>query len=188
MQILEIVEKGKYASLSNYAFSPFVFNDETYNSILQAYYMYLLPEKTWLFSNAKTHDELQNILGHEIYKIASTILIHKKYYNFHHTFDFLRSIVYAKVMAHPAIQDLLIHTGGAYLSVINRNDLVLGCGKSRMGLNLTGLMLMQIRDHLTITKNPIVYDTFASAWRRIGFVEDLNDSICEDPVNLPSNT
>lgn len=180
MKIIEITEKGKYADLSNYAYCPFVYKDLTYNSILQAYYMYLMPEKAWLFTNARTTEELQSILGHDNYKIASTIMLHKKHYNFHRTFDFLKSIILAKVLSNTAIKDILMHTGDAYLNVINRNDVVLGCGKSRMGLNLTGLMLMQIRDHLTRTKNPIVYDTFASAWKRIGFCKD-DDDICEDP-------
>jgi len=193
MRIIEIGEKGPYSCLSNYALTPFKDNDIEYISSLHAYYTYLLPEKASLIRLTKSFDELQTILGYDTIKTAAAVMSHKKKYNFHHTFDFLRAIILLKIMDNPAVKARLLGTGSAYLSVLNRNDLVLGCGKSRMGLNLTGLMLMHVRDYYMNCRSPIVIHTFNLAWNRIGFVpyENLNESkstesdastLCEDPV------
>ena len=193
MRIIEIGEKGPYSCLSNYSTTPFKDNDVEYISALHAYYTYLQPEKSTIIRVTRSFDELQTILGYDTYKSAASIMMHKKKYNFHRTFDFLRTIILLKVMSNPDVKARLLGTKDAYLSVLNRNDLVLGCGKSRMGLNLTGLMLMHVRDYFMNCRNPIVYQLFNLSWHRIGFVpyENLNESkstdsdvstLCEDPV------
>jgi predicted NAD-dependent protein-ADP-ribosyltransferase YbiA (DUF1768 family) len=187
MRIIEIGENGPYSCLNNYAMTPFKDNNVTYLSALHAYYIYLCPDKFDIICATKSVDELQNIIGFDAYKMASNLMNHRKTYDFNNTFIILRSIIFLKVISNPNVKAILLSTNKAYLSVLNRSDLVLGCGKSRMGINLTGLMLMEVRDYLMQRKSWIVYHLTCYIRSRIGFrpfVEELNDSYstaCDDP-------
>lgn len=187
MRIIEIGDNGLNSCLSNYAITPFQDNNITYPSALHAYYVYLCPDKIDQICATKSVDEIQSVIGFDAYKMAANVMNHRKTYNFEKTFVILRAIIFLKVINNPDVKMILLSTNKAYLSVLNRSDLVLGAGKSRTGLNLTGLMLMEVRDYFMKRNSLTVYNLTCYIRSRIGlpsFVEELNDSYstaCDDP-------
>ena len=69
--------------------------------------------------------------------------------------------------------DALLATRGRTIVVINGHDNVLGSGQARFGLNLTGEILMVLREHFSIIRQqeyifPLTYK---------------QDSVSEDPIS-----
>ena len=145
---IEIDENTIYGVLSNYAHTPFDDGVYNYKTALHAYYVYLNYQNIKQILASKTQGELQEKLGFDIYKKASTVLYHKKYYNIQTTMDIIRGILERKLLQNPSVKQTLLLTGNATLFVLNGSDLILGVGKSRRGLNLTGVLWMELRDEL----------------------------------------
>jgi predicted NAD-dependent protein-ADP-ribosyltransferase YbiA (DUF1768 family) len=186
---IEIDENTIYGELSNYANTPFNDGVYTYKTALHAYYSYLNHSNIKQIVASKTQGELQEKLGFDIYKNASSVLYHKKYYNIQTTFDVIRGILVHKLMSNPSVRHTLLLTGDAVLFVLNGSDLILGVGKSRRGLNLTGVLWMEIRNELRkkepLTINNHLYSVLRHMHQPINHADDeLNittSTACSDP-------
>lgn len=185
---IEIDENTVYGELSNYAATPF--NDGVYNykSALHAYYAYLNYPNIKNILASKTQGELQEKLGFSKYKNASTLLYHKKYYNFATTVDVLKDILERKLLQNPSVKKTLLLTGDATLFVLNGSDLLLGVGKSRRGLNLTGILWMDIRDDLRNKERLTINYNLYSVLRHMHYpsiydneLDNSYTSSCSDP-------
>lgn len=185
---IEIDENTVYGALSNYATSPFTDGEFTYKTALHAYYTYLNYPNIKAILSSKTQGELQENLGFSTYKNASSLLYHKKYYNIETTIDVIRGILERKLLQNPSVKQALLLTGNATLFVLNGSDLVLGVGKSRRGLNLTGVLWMQIRDDLRRKEALNMNQNLYSVLRHMRFPIMYNDDLdvtsttaCSDP-------
>jgi len=185
---IEINENTIYGVLSNYASTPFNDGVYTYKSALHAYYAYLNYPNINKILATKNQGELQEALGFNTYKNASSILYHKKYYNFLTTVDVIRAILERKLLDNPDVKQTLLLTGNAVLFVLNGSDMVLGVGKSRRGLNLTGVLWMEIRDDLrkkrALNMNHHLYSVLRHMRFPIVYDEDLDKTsttACSDP-------
>jgi hypothetical protein len=69
--------------------------------------------------------------------------------------------------------DVLFSTGNATLVVHNDTDNVLGVGRALCGFNMTGKILMELREKITdMINRPVIFDDSI-------YVEDA--SVCSDP-------
>jgi len=149
MRTIDIDENSiHWSELSNYSQTPFKYNKYHYKTALHAYYSYLNRYNIKNILSSKTIEELQEQVGFETYKKAASLLYHKKWFDFSKTVETVRAILCIKLLENPTVKHVLLQTGDAYLRIINGSDLVLGTGKSRLGYNLTGILLMEIREHL----------------------------------------
>jgi predicted NAD-dependent protein-ADP-ribosyltransferase YbiA (DUF1768 family) len=187
MRTIEIDTNTIYGVLSNYAHTPFSDGYDTYKTVLHAYYAYLNRNNRKNIISSNNVDALQQQLGFDKYKRAASVLLHNKYYRFAETVDILRSILYLKALANPSVKKLLLQTGDAELIMLNGSDLVLGIGRSRRGLNLTGVLWMQIRDYFANSRNSSAIMQTTMARINQDCNEELNDTlstICTDPTAL----
>jgi predicted NAD-dependent protein-ADP-ribosyltransferase YbiA (DUF1768 family) len=183
-----IDENTIYGELSNYASTPFNDGVYAYKSSLHAYYAYLNCQNIKNILASKTQGELQEMLGFSTYKNASTVLYHKKYYNLETTVEVIRAILERKVLQNPSVKQALLLTGDATLFVLNGSDMILGVGKSRRGLNLTGVLWMEIRNDLrkkdSLNMNQQIYSVLRHFRQPITYGDELNittSTACSDP-------
>ena len=183
-----IDENTIYGELSNYA--PISFSDGVYayKSALHAYYAYLNYPNIKNILASKNQGELQEMLGFSTYKNAASVLYHKKYYNLTTTMDVIRDILERKLLQNPCVKQALLLTGNATLFVLNGSDMILGVGKSRRGLNLTGVLWMEIRDNLRkndlLNMNQHIYSVLRHFRQPITYDDELNitsSTACSDP-------
>ena len=188
---IEIDENTIYGELSNYAATPFNDGVYSYKTALHAYYAYLNYPNVKPILASKTQGELQEKLGFSVYKNASSILYHKKYYNFETTVDVIRGILEWKLLQNPSVKQTLLLTGDATLFVLNGSDLILGVGKSRRGLNLTGILWMEIRDDLRKKRALNMNEHLYSVLRHMRFpivyddeLDKTSTTACSDPKTI----
>jgi hypothetical protein len=163
---IELVNKGKFSILSN----SFITNRPTdeFPSVLHAHYHNIAKgdiSRQEKILQSKTEKELCNALGPELYKRCSSITLFNKHYNYED--------VYAVIWVHTSIKfydnkeavQTLISTGNAILLSMNGSDNVIGYGKRRIGLNISGNILMTLRDHfntarIKVVERPIKNNTY----------------------------
>lgn len=185
---IEIDQNTIYGELSNYAATPFNDGVFAYKTALHAYYAYLNYPNIRNILASKNHGELQEMLGFSTYKNASSVLYHKKYYNITTTVEVIRDILEQKLVQNPSVKQTLLLTGDAILFVLNGSDMILGVGKSRRGLNLTGLVWMEIRNELRkkegLNMNHHIYSVLRHIRQPITYDDELNitsSTACSDP-------
>jgi hypothetical protein len=148
MHTIEIGENSIYNVLCNDVHMPFNDGIYIYKSALHAYYVYLNEGNAKNILEAKTFECLQEQLGSDTYKNASTPINHNRYFNLDKTVSVLRRILLLKMLNNVSVKQALLLTGTAHLMIMNGSDMVLGIGKSRRGYNLTGILWMEMRDAL----------------------------------------
>jgi len=169
-RVIDINENSIYADLCNDALVPVRDGGFTYKTALHAYYMYLDDANWRNILTARSSTDACAALDFEVYKNASSIIYHARRFNFLKTLEVMRSILFKKVIQNPRVKRSLLLTGDALLVVMNGSDMVLGTGKSRRGLNLTGLLLMEIRDHFRGKQSRAVYELWYSIMGRMGYL------------------
>jgi predicted NAD-dependent protein-ADP-ribosyltransferase YbiA (DUF1768 family) len=146
---LEIHEKSPYRRLANDSITPFKTPDGGYfKSVSHAYYYYMFGGDINIRNIIRTTESLEKIksvIGSEKYSTLCKASRHIRKYKINKTIDLMKYLLLAKLNTHPDCVDLLMATWGRNLVVINDSDNVLGAGKARMGVNLTGLILMELR-------------------------------------------
>ena len=146
---IEINEKGMYSALSNLSVAPFKTSDGlVFKSAVRAYYYFLLKDEPKLQKavyRAKNLSEIIKVIGHERYVNLCRPFKHSLYYDINHTKDIIFSVLLNKLLSNSRCVDILLSTWGCDLIVDNGMDSVLGVGKARNGLNLTGQILMELR-------------------------------------------
>ena len=154
---IELVNKGKYSILSN----SFITNLHTdaFPSVLHAHYHNMAKgdksrqEKILL---SKTDKELCEALGPELYKRCSNITLFNKHYNYDDAYAIIWVHTSIKFYNNKEAVQTLISTGNAILLSMNGSDNVIGFGKRRIGLNISGNILMTLRDHFNTSRIKIV--------------------------------
>lgn len=153
---IEINETNGFACLSNYSLTPFRDNNNVlFKSSAQAYYYYMCSGDINLQSAilyAKDIRQIIHIIGYEKYANLSKPNKHKALFNFDYTEKMLYSLLLDKLSYNPHCVDMLLATWGRDIVVVNGHDCVLGCGQARRGLNLTGRILMELREHFRIIR------------------------------------
>ena len=155
-RIIEIVNTGPYADLSNFCATSCVDMDP-FKTVLHGHYYFMARHAGCADSvkmailKCKSAYEIVAILGPEVYKYCSSI----PHFNVRYNYD----TVYANVMGMLALKlannrrciRLLLSTGDAELHMMNGTDNVLGMGRTgRRGLNMSGVALMELRHAYTM--------------------------------------
>ena len=146
---LEIHEKSPYRRLANDSITPFKTPDGgIFKSVAHAYYYYMFDGDIQLRNIIRTTESLEKIkgvIGSEKYSTLCKPSRHIRKYRINDTVELMKYLLLAKLNTYPDCVDLLMATWGRNLIVINDSDNVLGAGKARMGGNITGLILMELR-------------------------------------------
>lgn len=153
-RVIEIVNKGTYAPLSNYCMISCI-DMGPFPSILHAYYYFMMakyPQKQTAVLACRHIGEVLDIMGPDIYAACSIISKFNTSYNYKKTYEILWTLLATKIYNNPLCKRLLLMTEFADLRMMNGSDNVLGIGKGRRGLNISGKILMEIRTYFqTIT-------------------------------------
>ena len=153
-RVIEIVNKGTYAPLSNYCMVSCI-DIGPFPSILHAYYYFMLakyPQKQAAVLNCRHIAEVLDIMGPDVYAACSIVSKFNTSYNYNKTYEILWTLLATKIYNNPLCKRLLLMTEFADLRMMNGSDNVLGIGKGRRGLNISGKILMEIRTYFqTIT-------------------------------------
>ena len=148
MNIIEIVNKGRFAPLSN--FSNSYYANKPFKSVAHEHYFNMAASNKLIQSNIKNIKNMLLIfdtLGFEIYKRCASIVLFNKNYDIEKTHANLWAAIYLKLIKSPSAVNLLLSTGDKVLHMMSGTDNIIGIGKGRRGLNLTGKILMQLREH-----------------------------------------
>lgn len=145
---IDIVNKGRYAPLSNYAISQYA--NYPFISIAHLHYYNMVEgdisrQNDILKSN--TIGKIYESLGYEYYSRCTNLTLFHKNYNENKVYAWLYLAISLKITKDINTMNLLLSTGKKILNVMNGTDNILGVGKGRRGLNLTGKILMTLRDH-----------------------------------------
>jgi len=142
---------GPFSVLANDLLDPVVgANGRTYKSVLHAYYSYLAGGDSKRVANvrgARSIADAQTALGIDTLIMAQGMRTHCGGWDLGSTVDMLRELLRNKLLGSRWARETLMATYGSRLEVVQGNDMVLGSGKSRSGLNVTGLLLMELRDY-----------------------------------------
>jgi len=148
-RVIEIVNKGPYAPLSNYCVESCI-GMEPFKTVTQIYYHFIAneyPNKQYAIIKTHKISDIMEIMGPELYGRCSIIPQFNAYFNYHNTYTMLWTFIEQKLHNNRALQRLLLGTGDAELLMMCGTDSVLGIGKGRRGYNMSGLILMGLRDH-----------------------------------------
>jgi len=148
-RIIEIVNKGTYAPLSNYCMVSCI-DLGPFPSILHAYYYFMLanyPQKQAAVLCCKHISEVLEIMGPDVYMACSVVSKFNACYDYRKTYETLWTLLATKIYNNPLCKRLLLMTEHADLRMMNGSDNVLGIGKGRRGLNISGKILMEIRTY-----------------------------------------
>jgi len=148
-RVIEIVNKGTYAPLSNYCTLSCI-DIGPFSSILHAYYYCMLakyPQKQTAVLACRHISEVLDTMGPDIYAACSVVSKFSASYNYHKTYEILWTLLATKIYNNPLCKRLLLMTEFADLRMMNGSDNVLGIGKGRRGLNISGKILMEIRTY-----------------------------------------
>lgn len=145
---IELVNKGKFSILSN----SFITNmpADAFPSVLHAHYHNIAKgDKTRQeqILKSRSEKELCEALGPELYKRCSNITLFNKYYKYEDVFAIVWIHTSTKFYNNKQAVQLLVSTGNSILLSMNGSDNVIGFGKRRIGLNISGNILMTLRDH-----------------------------------------
>jgi len=148
--VLEIHEKSPYQCLTNECVTPIKTHDGlTFNTVAHAYYYYMSEGDDYtrnIIRSTPSLEKIKGALGFEKYSILCKLSRHIRKYSIIDTIELMKTLLLTKLNSHPHCVDILMATSGRKLVVLCGSDNVLGSGKARMGTNLTGLILMELRD------------------------------------------
>jgi len=148
-RVIEIVNKGPYAPLSNY-YVVSCADTAPFNTVIQAYYYFMAQadrtKQDAIMKTYKIHD-IMEILGPELYSRCSIIPQFNVYYDYEKTYTMLWAVIALKLHNNRNFQRILLATGEAEIYMMCGTDSVLGVGKGRRGYNISGLILMKLRDY-----------------------------------------
>jgi len=142
---------GPFSVLANDMMDPVHGDDgKLYKSVCHAYYSYLAGGDSKRAANvraARSVADAQTALGIDTLIAAHNPRKHSRAYNMESTIGLLRHVLDNKLIKSRWARETLMATYGSDIIVIQGNDEVLGAGKARRGLNLTGIILMELRDY-----------------------------------------
>lgn len=150
-RVIEINGLGPLSVLANDLMDPIVGVDGiTYKSVCHAYYSYLAsgdPKRVANVRAARNIADAQEALGIDTLLDAQGARTHCGNWKLAATIDIMRELLRNKMLGSRWAREALMATYGSRIVVVQGNDKVLGVGKSRSGLNVTGLLLMELRDY-----------------------------------------
>jgi predicted NAD-dependent protein-ADP-ribosyltransferase YbiA (DUF1768 family) len=151
-------------SLQSIAY-PFIYNGVRYLSVIQAYYASFLKDKPTILKGT-TVALIEKACQPQFYRI---IEIHKKRGCYFETKRILYNILRAKFEQNPIAKILLLATkSNWYLRVDCGSDSVIGIGSTGFGLNLSGLVMMELREHLSgRPRTPLLQERYDAVLRRL---------------------
>jgi len=151
VRIIEIVNNGPFAELSNFCASSCLDMDP-FRTIIHGHYfcMARLAGCSYSVQNAvlrcKTTYGIIDILGPEVYKYCSSIPHFNARFKYDKVYENVLGLISLKVANNSRCKRLLLSTGDAELHMMNGTDNVLGMGRTgRRGLNISGVALMELR-------------------------------------------
>lgn len=165
--IVPINPTGPLCGLSNYSTAyPFIIDGCKYVSIIQAYYAWLARDNILL-----KHAIMEQYLTAQHQVFASILkrnylTVVRKRCNYFDVRRVLYNFLRAKYEQNPNAKTVLLATRADwYLSL--SGDEILGVGNSGYGLNLSGLILMELREHLAgRPRTPALQRDFDAVKRR----------------------
>lgn len=149
-RVITVVDKGWFTILANEAPCPIVVGGITYKTLYHAYYGYLAGSDLRRVAKIRNSASIvlaQENLGPDVLIAAQNGRSHDTAFGLDKTVEVLRQLLTLKLYASLECRQALMATYGSDIVVVSGNDAVLGAGKSRLGLNLTGLLLMELRDY-----------------------------------------
>jgi len=153
---IDVTETNAYSCLNNFCKTPFVdSNGIRFDTLINAYYYYMFegqPSLQTAIQRAKSVECIIDIIGFEKYSYMGRPFRHTLYYNLSKTYKLLRSLILSKLKQNPECLTILLLTYGKTIRILNKHDAVLGCGNSRIGLNLTGKVLMELREQFRLER------------------------------------
>jgi len=156
MNVVEVDEGSIYSNLCNYSKTPFVdYNGLRFNSVINAYYYHILvgrPDLQRSVRYADSIDEIIRIIGFDLYSDLSKPLKHRSRLDIDWTRELMTSLLFHKLNQNSECVEMLMATWNSRIVVINGHDNVLGAGKARFGLNMTGEILTELRGYFRLIR------------------------------------
>lgn len=149
-RVVTVLDKGWFTILANEAPCPIVVGGITYRTLYHAYYGYLAGSDLRRVAKIRNSASIvlaQENLGPDVLIAAQNGRSHDTAFGLDKTVEVLRQLLTLKLYGSLECRQALMATYGSDIVVVSGNDCVLGAGKSRLGLNLTGLLLMELRDY-----------------------------------------
>jgi len=144
---------------------PFVYNNVRYLSVIQAYYASFVEDKRAI-QKATTVALIEKTCA-SVSRIYGVIQMHKRRSSYLETKRILYNILRAKFEQNPIAKILLLATRSDwYLQIDCGSDVVIG--SSGFGLNLSGLIMMELREHLAgRPRTPLLQQCYDMVLRRM---------------------
>lgn len=164
--IVPIKSAGPLCGLSNHSMAyPFIINGCKYVSVLQAYYVWLSGDNQMLKKVLLSCSSGFEVLEAAIPIKRNYLSVVRKRCNYFDLRRVLYMILRAKFEQNPNAKTLLLATRSDwYLSIAG--DEVIGIGAGH-GLNISGLIMMELREHLAgRPRTPLLQRDFDAVKRR----------------------
>jgi predicted NAD-dependent protein-ADP-ribosyltransferase YbiA (DUF1768 family) len=153
---IDVTETNAYSCLNNFTHTPFVDNNGVcFNTLINAYYYYMSeghPLLQTAIRHAKGVERIIDIIGFEKYTQLAKPFRHAISHDLNKTNNLLHSLILSKLIQNPDCITILLLTYKKEIRILNKHDAVLGCGHSRIGLNLTGKVLMDLREQFRLER------------------------------------
>lgn len=153
---IDVTETNAYSCLNNFTHTPFVDSNGVYfDTLINAYYYYMSDGHPFLqtaIRRAKGVERIIDIIGFEKYTQLAKPFSHAISHDLNKTDKLLRSLILSKLKQNPECITILLLTYKKEIRILNKHDAVLGCGHSRIGLNLTGKVLMDLREQFRLER------------------------------------
>jgi predicted NAD-dependent protein-ADP-ribosyltransferase YbiA (DUF1768 family) len=153
---IDVTETNAYSCLNNFCHTPFIDNNGVcFDTLINAYYYYMCEDQPLLqnaIRRAKGVERIIDIIGFEKYTQLGKPFRHKRMYNLNKTTKLLNRLILSKLQQNPECVNILLLTYDKEIRILNKHDAVLGCGHSRIGLNLTGKVLMELREQFRLER------------------------------------
>lgn len=179
---LEIHEKSPYICLTNESMYPFKTQDGlSFRSISHAYYYYMYDGDEYtrkLILSTKSLDQIKSLIGFERFGNLCKPSRHISKYSIDGTVGLMRTLLLLKLNTHPDCVNALLSTWGKHLVVTSGSDNVLGIGRARMGINLTGNLLMELRKDFQKIRHEEYINSLITDYK---IIDSSYSTVCDDP-------
>ena len=165
--IIPIEPSGPLCGLSIHSTAyPFIINGCKYMSVLQAYYVWLAGDNLMLRKVLLSCTSGFEVLEAAIPIKRNYLSVVSKRCDYFELRRVLYMLLRAKFEQNPNAKTVLLATRADwYLSV--SGDEVIGCGSTGHGLNISGLIMMELREHLAgRPRTPLLQRDFDAVKRR----------------------
>ena len=158
--------EGLYGLLSMKSNRGFSFRDTYFNTLLHYYYYYLASDNSTMqksILSIKSCEGLNIVYGHKQGYKSGTPENHILHYNWKQTVKILMRGISARLNQNMDLRMMIGTLSDFHIYYHAGNDIFLGCGFDRKGLNLMGILTMMVCDEVLKRNNTYSLSLFRDA-------------------------